>query len=151
MVALVMASRPKVVVLRPARRVRLWGGCMGSRAIVGAGSGVTAVLAAAIAIANGRLDAGWPWWVAYAVLVLASATVTGFLAWRAAGPTQSPPAQPGPGAVRSADGSIENTRTRVTGLPTDSNPAYGGAGSISAGKDIKNANTNVSFGPNPHP
>jgi hypothetical protein len=124
---------------------------MGSRAIVGMGSGVTAVLAAAIGITNGRLDAGWPWWVAYAVLVLTSAAVTGFLAWRAAGSTQSAAQTPGPGAVRSADGSIENARTRVTGLPTDGNPVHGGAGSISAGKDIKNANTNVSFGPNTNP
>ena len=50
----------------------------GRRAMWGAGAGV--VLAAASSALINELQAGWPWWVAAALVVLASAVLAGWLA-----------------------------------------------------------------------
>jgi hypothetical protein len=60
-------------------------------AIWGAGLGV--VLAAVSSVLINKLDAGWPWWVASAVVVLASA---GIAMWQTSGAGESAePLSPG--------------------------------------------------------
>jgi hypothetical protein len=74
-------------------------------------------LAAASGALINELQAGWPWWVAAALVVLASAVLTGALA--SAGPP------PSAGDQRAADGQPQAGPTRI------------GFGAMRAGRDIK--------------
>jgi hypothetical protein len=105
------------------------------------GAGVGVVLAAASGALINELQAGWPWWVAAALVVLASAVLTGWLA--SAGP---PSAASGSGTSgsgtsdqRAADGQPQGVPTRI------------GPGAMRAGRDIKIRGNLKTSGPRINP
>jgi|SRR6185369_15353670 len=103
------------------------------------GAGVGVVLAAVSGVLTGELAAGWPWWVADAVVVLASAALAVWLA--SGGPAGS--LRLGAGALFAGRdlrvGGSADLRVRTTGAPP---PPAGtgstelGPGAVNAGRDL---------------
>ncbi|MGN9759834.1 hypothetical protein [Streptomyces sp. SD31] len=111
------------------------------RMIAALSAAATVVLGAVVALLMEQLDAGWGWWVAFAVAVILSAALAGWLALR------QQPALLGVGGVRAQRDIKNSVSTRVTGLPADVDTA-GGAGAVEAGRDIDGeVSTRVDFAP----
>ncbi len=110
---------------------------MVSRRVLGWGSGVGVVLAVVSGGLVNQLQAGWPWWVAAAVVTLTAGVLAGWLAAATAGG----------GRVRVDDGGVYagqdvagRVRTRVRGAGASGRGRGGGTrigrGAVGAGRDI---------------
>jgi hypothetical protein len=94
------------------------------------GAGVGVVLAAASGALINELQAGWPWWVAAAFVVLVSAVLTGWLTARTQDPAsdgqpQAVPTRIGPGAMRAGRDIKIRGSLRTSGLSSGPGISFG--------------------------
>jgi len=120
---------------------------MSSRAVAVWGAGVTVVLAAVSAALINELHAGVAWRIAAIAVVLLSAGISAWLAYRSSGPTQGD--RLAAGAIKAGRDIRGGATTKVRGRVVNRSPtgAAGddiGLGAVKAGRDIDgDASTDV--------
>ena len=113
---------------------------MNNRAVA-IGGATTVILAGVSSALINELHGGLPWWIATAAVVLLSAVVSGWLAWR----TPADPTERAPDRYQQSAISVAKLLQVSQEFP-ESNSGTSSTGAISAGRDITSkAQTRVSF------